>query len=415
MNLPTTSHVENRRQKCRTAFAGRSTLTPVSLAKAMGGKVFEQLPDDPEKLANMTFVDPACGTGIFGAVVADYLYKRLEPVIPDGEERIRRIVREQIWMYDNSLAQVERARELFPDFFEPKIIQKDTLNEEWPMKFDVAVGNPPFQKQVGPDKTEPVWHHFVSKCFENVKEGGFISLIHPAGWRAPSTRFDDQKRLLMNSDMKYLSVNTFEQGRETFGAGTTYDSYVTKKESVESTSTEIEFSDGSERQDVDITELPFIPFSNFDEIQNLLAGPDEGSVDFIHSWSDYETRDPHVSEKKNGDFQHPVVYSITQGDGTNLMYTNTKEEGGGFGTPKVVWSNGAATYPVIDEEGEYGLTQFAYGIAAEPEVLPKIKKALESEEFIELMSGCRFTEHRYSRKVINILRKDFWKEFVDEE
>lgn len=414
MGFLISNFVNDYRERSARGFEGRDTLTPVDLARAMGGKLFEQLPDDPEKLKKITFVDPACGTGIFGAVVADYLNKRLEPAISDSEERIRHIVREQIWMYDKSLTQVKAAQELFPDLFKSKIIQKNTLNEEWPMKFDVAIGNPPFQKQVGPDKTEPVWHHFVNKCFESVQESGFISLIHPAGWRAPSTRFDDQKRLLMNSDMKYLSVNTFEQGRETFGAGTTYDSYVTKKKSVDSTSTEIEFSDGSERQDVNITELPFIPFSNFDEIQNLLAGPGEESVDVLYQRSIYGTDKDNMKEEKSSEFTYPCVYTVTQSNGVKCWYSSEKKEEH-FGTPKVFWSNGAATYPVIDEDGEYGLTQFAYGIAAEPEVLPKIKKALESEEFIELMSGCRFTEHRYSRKVINILRKDFWKEFVDEK
>ena len=30
--------------------------------------------------------------------------------------------------------------------------------------------------------------------------------------------------------------------------------------------------------------------------------------------------------------------------------------------PKVIWSNGEGTYPILDTKGEFGLTQFAYGI-----------------------------------------------------
>ena len=35
---------------------------------------------------------------------------------------------------------------------------------------------------------------------------------------------------------------------------------------------------------------------------------------------------------------------------------------GHFDIPKVIWSNGLGTYPIIDEDGKYALTQFSYGI-----------------------------------------------------
>lgn len=174
MNFLISNFVDNYRERSATGFEGRDTLTPVGLARAMGGKLFEQLPDHPEKLKKMTFVDPACGTGIFGAVVADYLYNGLEPVISDPKERIRHIAREQIWMYDKSLAQVEVARELFPDFFEPKIVQKDTLNEGLPMKFDIAIGNPPYNPPSGTKRGGKLYIKFIDKFLDEADHMVFV-------------------------------------------------------------------------------------------------------------------------------------------------------------------------------------------------------------------------------------------------
>jgi hypothetical protein len=106
-----------------------------------------------------------------------------------------------------------------------------------------------------------------------------------------------------------------------------------------------------------------------------------------------------------------VVYTITQKNGVKLMYSNT--DNGHFGIPKVIWSNGTGTYPIIDERGEYGMTGYSYGIVDSVENLEYIKKALESERFIKLMkyAGSGFAS-KYDFRIIATFRKDFWKEFI---
>jgi hypothetical protein len=94
------------------------------------------------------------------------------------------------------------------------------------------------------------------------------------------------------------------------------------------------------------------------------------------------------------------------------MYS--KERKGHFGIPKVIWSNGLGTYPIIDKDGEYGLTQFSYGIVDKIENLNKIKTALESERFIRMMSYVKFTNNKYNYKVIGLFIKDFWRYFINE-
>ena len=56
-----------------------------------------------------------------------------------------------------------------------------------------------------------------------------------------------------------------------------------------------------------------------------------------------------------------LLNTITLKNGINLYYSSTNQNGH-FGIPKIIWSNGLGTYPIIDLNGEYGLTQFSYGI-----------------------------------------------------
>jgi hypothetical protein len=87
---------------------------------------------------------------------------------------------------------------------------------------------------------------------------------------------------------------------------------------------------------------------------------------------------------------------------------------GHFGIPKLIWSNGSITSlaSYIDEKGEYGLTQFAYGIVETPKTLKRIKKAFDSPEFRRLMESCSVGQSVINYKVIATFRKDFWKEFI---
>ena len=61
---------------------------------------------------------------------------------------------------------------------------------------------------------------------------------------------------------------------------------------------------------------------------------------------------------------------------------------------------------------EYGLTQYAYAIADDPENLENIAKALASEKMKKLMSCNLFKNGIYEEKIIKMFKKDFWKDFV---
>jgi hypothetical protein len=65
-----------------------------------------------------------------------------------------------------------------------------------------------------------------------------------------------------------------------------------------------------------------------------------------------------------------------------LLYSN-KNDGNCMNKKKLIWSNGRikSIGSFIDNEGIYGLTQFAYGIVDKEENLENIKKAFDSYNF----------------------------------
>jgi hypothetical protein len=59
--------------------------------------------------------------------------------------------------------------------------------------------------------------------------------------------------------------------------------------------------------------------------------------------------------------------------------------------------------------------EYSYGITDSIENLKKIKKVMDSQTFLYLMKFVRFTNDKYQWKIISLFRKDFWKEFLDED
>lgn len=275
------------------------------------------------------------------------------------------------------------------------------------MKFDAIVGNPPYQKQVGERKTEPLWHIFVENSIKSLKDGGYLCLVHPPGWRDMAGRYSDVGGMLMSKDVQYLEMHTERDGVKTFNASIPYDWYVVKN-SKATGKTNVKFQDGVSKV-VDLNAVPFVPNGGFDKIMSLFAKNGEEKCEVLYDRTAYGTDKFNMSEERTAKFKYPVIYTVTKGDTINLWYSSEKTVH--FGIPKVIWSNGMATGFIVDDKGKYGLTQFAYAIVDDQKNLENIKKALTSEEFKKLIFDSSVAG-TINRKVIALFRKDFWKDFI---
>jgi len=391
-----------RASQLMTGFAGIDGFTPIDFVINQ----VEKVPIDYSN-PNLKFFFPAAGHGTYAIVIFWKLFYGLSEIFIEEEKRSRHILKNMLYLNEiNSW----HNRQLFKQGF-LNVYHGDLLKYETDMKFDVIVGNPPFQEKVGNRKTEPLWNKFVLKVFDMVKDGGYVSLVHPSGWRSSKGKFKKIQKLILNENLLYLSMNDFNEGFKVFGVGTNFDYYVVQK-SEDYNQTIISDVDGNQTI-TNLKGMEFIPNGLFEKFNNIIAKDGEEKVNVLYSRSQYGTDKSNMSRILTGNNIYPCVYTITQKDGINLFYSDVRGDIH-FDVPKVIWSNGLGTYPIVDSEGTYGLTQFSYGIVDSVENLENIKIAMESEEFIELMSYVKYTNNKYDYKIISTFKKDFWREFIHE-
>jgi hypothetical protein len=157
-----------------------------------------------------------------------------------------------------------------------------------------------------------------------------------------------------------------------------------------------------------------IPNYDILKINKLFASDNEEKVCIIHSYSCYETRKDFMSRDKDDKFKYPCIYSVLK-DGFNLFYSSVRKEH--FGVKKIILGNGANPTWMEDKNGEYGLTQFAFGIVDDENydlivdiMTNKIDKLLEitlATKFISTAGNPIFYP-----KIISLFKKDFWKQFA---
>ena len=143
-----------------------------------------------------------------------------------------------------------------------------------------------------------------------------------------------------------------------------------------------------------------------------MAKEDDEKCEVLHSHSFYDPRKKWMSETETDEYKYPIVYTINSQNEIKHRYSS--ENKGHIGIKKLMWSNGRikSIGSVIDKEGKYGLTCFAYGIVDEEENLDNIKKAFDSYNFRRLMEYCAVGQLTVNFKIIALFKKDFWKEFI---
>ena len=294
------------------------------------------------------------------------------------------------------------------------------------LKFNIVIGNPPYQeRKPGHQKTQAIWDEFVEHAHSILKEGGKLAMIHPAGWRNSGGDFQRTLALLQSMDMEWLSIHNLKAGQANFNIGYRYDMYVAIKDNTPGFLTNIVGEDGSEYREC-IKDLNFIMNFQSDLFKKMLAQNEDDRVHFIYSSAKYESRKEWMhktTNEKKGKYIHPCVYNISKKDGTfTYRYSRTKEnlmdkDDGKphFGVPKVIFGVGQQPgIPMVDEKGEYGMCQYAGGIHDKRKNLPLIAKAMHSQRFRDVMNAVHYNTQMWNRFFIEMFRKDFWKEFVDE-
>lgn len=252
---------------CIANLSNDEVFTPPVLVN----KVLDMLPLEVWSNPNLKWLDPSCKTGVFLREIAKRLWNGLEKIIPNESERKEHIFKKMIYgIAITELTALSSRRSLYYSknpqssysiyqfsntegniFYENiqhtfkgneciycginnEIFQKRTVeNNELHaynfihkqindifkgnnMKFDVIVGNPPYQINTSEDKPNaiPIYQLFIGKAKEmNPK---YICMITPSRWFAGGSSKLDSFREEMKSDKRLRKIFDFSDASECF-------------------------------------------------------------------------------------------------------------------------------------------------------------------------------------------------------
>ena len=238
---------------CIANLSNDEVFTPPELAN----KMLDLLPPELFGSPDTTFLDPFTKSGVFLREIVKRLDRGLEQQIPDRQERIDHILHKQVFgiacteltsllarrsvycskrangKYSISKFDTEEGNILYKNIshhwvngkckycgasqavydrgseaeqYAYMFIHTDNPNQFFPnMKFDVIVGNPPYQMSDGGAQAsaKPLYHFFVEQAMKlNPK---YLTVIIPARWYAGGKGLDEfRDKMLADSRLRVL-------------------------------------------------------------------------------------------------------------------------------------------------------------------------------------------------------------------
>jgi len=298
--------------------------TPISLVKEMLDKLPKNVWNNPD----LKWLDPAVGIGNFPIIVFLELMKGLENWEPDEEKRRKHILENMLYMVDISKKNIYILKKIFRDseyklnIFEGSFIddvQYKVYNPE--IKFDIIIGNPPYNKH-GVGKGGGVfWTKFVFKSIEILNNNGYLCFVHPLGWRKPFKISDRQnnagKIFYEFKEQGYIEyANISDISPQNFPKidyyvwNKTNDKSLNKKTLIDNL-----FNKKKSISKINITDLKFIPNlinENIFKIFNKLFN-NKKDKNYFNIIRDQNFK-PNASNKKSNGTPHAFYFNVNTGE-----------------------------------------------------------------------------------------------------
>lgn len=291
--------------------------TPEELAK----EVLDRIPTSVWVNPTSTFLDPCMGKGTF---LIDIL-RRLTTIYGYSKEDAM----SRIYGYD---VRVKYINNLMRGGF-VNVFHKDFLSENIDMKFDVVIGNPPFQNNLenGQKSKKTLWSLFIQKGFELTKENGYCSMVSPDGWWSPTIDIPKGKISIFRDIFKkhnLLLVASNEVVKPHFkNIGTSFTYFVVQNSSYQNV-------------------------TNFITTQGLLV---------------FDIKDINFIPKKIDKISLELHKKVMTGDSKFSFERYQKKDGGMldnrhpyYNSPKVKFSRGLEKFRVEGDNGNSGYDVFTY-------------------------------------------------------
>lgn len=171
--------------------------------------------ENPEIFSNpnTTFADLYMKSGIYITETVKRLYKGLESQIPDENQRLKHILENQVYGFAPTKIIYDIATNFIFGEFDESISRADFKyldtaelfknGGDVNMKFDVVIGNPPYQEETGAGSDRPIYNYFMENAY---KLSNKVCLITPARFlfNAGGTSKKWNKKMLSDAHLKVL-------------------------------------------------------------------------------------------------------------------------------------------------------------------------------------------------------------------
>lgn len=385
-------------------------ITPSSL----GENMIDTLPLSFWEKEHST-LDPCCGYGIFPLVVLERFFQYLP--IKSKEKRVRIIIEKCIFFSDINPYNVKMTKQLL-QFHCNKLVGKkveglqfnswvgDTLKMDFKRKFNLVVGNPPYQKgnkNKGVGNT--LWDLFVKKSLEELLvKGGYLLFVHPRGWRQINNKVGN---VMKQKQILYLNMNSIEEGKKIFKCNTDFDFYLL--ENIDTYKETIIDDYKNKEYKCFLKNKHFIPNHSIKQVFQIICNKEQNN-NFLNSKSTYETRRRWMSKEKDDKHIYPCIYSINKNNKPIIRWSS-RNDLGHFGVKKFIFSNGIGI--IKDKIGEYGLTEWVYSfICKNNKELEDMERIFKTKKFQNFIDAINLTSERYNYNIMKYMKPDWYKQFL---
>lgn len=404
------------------------SLKPKQTEKKKHGEVFtppalitemlDRLPLEVWNNPSLKWFDPAGGMGNFLVMVYLRLMQGLEAVFPDPESRKKHILQHQIYMSELNPKNTIVYQRIFNaegryslNLYEGDTLELDPVSYWGVERFDIIVGNPPYNHSGERATGNTIWQKFTRQSIQWLVADGYLAFIHPNGWRKPNTprgKFNGLWDLMTRQNtLQYLEIHNERDGQKIFNCGTRYDWYVLQKTLPSSEHKTLICDQEGVYWNLDLSRYKWLANCKLDWIDRLLADQDQERCRIIQSMSAYDPRKEWISKTESEEFKYPVIHSTPQ-SGTRMVWSN-RNDNGHYGISKVVFGDSGIYNIVVDLEGQYAMTQHAMAIqVSNLEEASIIKAYLESESFKQILNACTWSSFAIEWNMFSDFRRDFY-------
>jgi hypothetical protein len=287
------------------------------------------------------------------------------------------------------------------------IINYDTKRKEIFMpniknKFDVVVMNPPYQNSE--NKRTPLWKKFVENSMQIIKDGGYLSAVHPCSWRKPNA---DLYSVFTDNNLQFLSIHNQKDGQRIFGAGTRFDWYIMQK-SHNSEETVVVDEKGKTFK-INLKKYPYLPHGCLDIFERIFAKTSDNKCSVFYTCS-YHTQREYMSEEKTKNHIYPCIHATSK-SGPKIWWSPVKNEL--FGIKKVIFGSASPQNAFFDSDGGYATTQHCFSIPVSSDQDGNdLVSFAKTDDFANIINMTKFAGFETDHELFTYFRKDFWKEFI---